>query len=104
MKKFGYLIKLGGDREISEALARGAAGALTPPRGSSSEAVRRVAMMRHTPEEWRQMTLDARRKYRRNRLPDGLAGKLLVGVAMVVLAVGGIVDTVWEAVERSGKG
>ena len=103
MKRFGYFVRLGGDREIAEALRRGADGAMMARPGASSEAVRRVAMMRHTPEEWRRMTRRARKKYGRNEEITGVRGALLVGVAMVVLAVGGIVDTVWEAVERSGR-
>lgn len=104
MKRFGYFVRLGGDREISEALARGAAGAMQAMPGTSSEAVRRVAMMRHTPEEWRRMTRRARRKYGRNEEITGVRGALLVGYAMAVLAVSGCVDAIWRAVERSGRG
>lgn len=100
MKRYGYFVRLGGDREISEALARGAAGALTPPRGSSSEAVRRVAMMRHTPAEWRRMTRRARRKYGRNEELTGIRGALLVGVAMAVLAVSAGWDWLMDAVYK----
>lgn len=100
MKRFGYYVRLGGDREISEALARGDAGAMMPVPRASSEAVRRVAMMRHTPEEWREMRLDARRKYRRNRMPDGLAGRLLVGYAMICYGAQVAFDWLWEAIER----
>ena len=100
MKRFGYYVRLGGDREISEALARGDAGALMPVPRASSEAVRRVAMMRHTPEEWREMRLDARRTYRRNRMPDGLAGRLLVGYAMICYGAQVAFDWLWEAIER----
>lgn len=104
MKRFGYFVRLGGDREISEALARGATGAMQARPGSSSEAVRRVAMMKHTPEEWREMTLDARRKYRRNRPVTGVRGALLVGVALVVLGLSNGVEALWRAVEKSGRG
>ena len=110
MKRFGYYVRLGGDREISEALARGDAGAMMPvPRASSeavrrdnsgSEAVRRVAMMRHTPEEWREMRLDARRRYRRNRKPQGVGKALLVGYAMVCYGARWAFDWLWEAIER----
>lgn len=97
MKRYGYFVRLGGDREISEALARGAEGALMPPRGSSSEAVRRVAMMQHTPEEWRAMTLDARRQYRLNKPITGLRGALLVGYALACYAVALAWDALTDA-------
>lgn len=100
MKKFGYFVRLGGDREIAEALQRGADGAMMARPGSSSEAVRRVAMMRHTPEEWRRMTRRARRKYGRNEEITGIRGALLVGVAMAVLAVGAGWDRLMAAVYR----
>lgn len=87
MKRYGYFVRLGGDTEIAEALARGAQGALQPFPGHSSEAVRRVAMMQHTPEEWRQMTLDARRRYRRNRRPQGVGKALLIGYTLACLGV-----------------
>ena len=87
MKRFGYFVRLGGDKEISEALARGAKGAMVPLAGSSSEAVRRVTMMKHTPEEWARMTRKARRKYGRNRQPEGIEKALLIGYALVCLGV-----------------
>lgn len=99
MKRFGYFVRLGGDREISEALARGAQGALQPLPGSSSEAVRRVAMMRHTPEEWLTMTRDARRKYRRNRRPVGLGKIALQGYALVCYTASLFYGTLWDAIE-----
>ena len=99
MKRFGYYVRLGGDAEISEALARGAQGALQPLPGSSSEAVRRVAMWQHTPQEWREMTLDARRKYRRNRRPQGVGKALLIGYALVCLGVHIAFNWLWEAIE-----
>ena len=101
MKRFGYYVRLGGDREISEALARGDAGAMMPVhRRASSEAVRRVAMMRHTPEEWREMRLDARRRYRHNRRPHGVGKALLVGYAMICYGARLAFDWLWEAIER----
>lgn len=100
MKRFGYYVRLGGDAEISEALARGDTRAMLPAPRDNNEACRRVAMWQHTPEEWRQMTRDARRKYRRNRLPDGLAGELLVGYAMVCYCAQVAFDWLWEAIER----
>ncbi|MBQ3424415.1 MAG: hypothetical protein IJH38_04365 [Clostridia bacterium] len=103
MKKFGYFVRLGGDREIAEALSRGATGQLLPAAQASSEAVRRVAMWQHTPEEWRRMTREARRKYRRNPQPQGIGKALLIGYAMICLAVSGGVSALWRAVERSGR-
>ena len=97
MKRFGYFVRLGGDKEISEALARGARGALQPLPGSSSEAVRRVAMMRHTPQEWGRMTRRARRKYGKNEPVTGLPGALLVGYAMICLGV----NWLWERLMRA---
>jgi hypothetical protein len=87
MKRFGYYIRLGGDVEIREALKRGDVAALQPvPRGNS-EACRRVAMWQHTPEEWKAMTKDARRRYRRNRRPQGVGKALLIGYALACLGV-----------------
>ena len=104
MKRFGYYIRLGGDKEVSEALKRGDAVAMLPAPRNNNEACRRVAMMKHTPEEWREMTLDARQKYRRNRPVTGVRGALLVGVALVVLGLSNGVEALWRAVERSGRG
>ena len=87
MKRFGYYVRLGGDAEISEALARGDTRAMLPAPRGNNEACRRVAMWQHTPEEWREMTLDARRRYRRNRRPQGVGKALLVGYALVCLGV-----------------
>lgn len=95
-------MRLGGDAEIAEALARGAEGTMKPAPRSSSEAVRRVAMMQHTPEEWRAMTLDARRKYRRNRRPEGTAKALLIGYALVCMVVSAGFRALLRAVERGG--
>ena len=78
MKRFGYLVRLGGDAEVSEALDRGVRGAMLPVPRENNEACRRVAMWQHTPQEWREMTLDARRRYRRNRRPQGIGKALLL--------------------------
>ena len=87
VKKFGYLVRLGGDAEVSEALDRGVRGAMLPVPRENNEACRRVAMWQHTPQEWREMTLDARRRYRRNRRPQGIGKALLIGYALVCLGV-----------------
>lgn len=87
MKRFGYYIRLGGDAEISEALKQGDAAAVLPAPRENNEACRRVAMWQHSPEEWRRMTLDARRRYRRNRQPTGLSKALLIAYALVCLGV-----------------
>lgn len=101
MKRFGYAIRIGGDAEISGALAAGIdAGMRGEVRQAASDAVRRVAMWQHTPEEWRAMTLDARRKYRRNRRPEGTAKALLIGYALVCLVVSLGFRALFRAVER----
>lgn len=88
MKRFGYLIKLGGDPEIRQALKSGVDKSMKlVPAASSSEAVRRVAMYQHSPAEWAEMTRDARRDYGDNRPITGARGALLVGYAMICYAV-----------------
>lgn len=87
MKRYGYFVRLGGDEEIAEALARGAQGALQPMPGHSSEAVRRVAMMQHTPEEWAALIEDARHDYGRIRPVPCWAQPLLIGYAMACYGV-----------------
>ena len=87
MKRFGYYVRLGGDAEVSATLARGDVATLLPAPMDRNEACRRVAMWQHTPQEWREMTLDARRRYRRNRRPQGIGKALLIGYALVCLGV-----------------
>lgn len=97
--RYGYMIKLGGDREIAEALARGAGEHLRLlPAGPSSEAVRRVAMMQHTPEEWARMTRKARKKYGRNRQPEGAVRALLAGYELICYGVSRAWDRLLTAV------
>ena len=99
MKRFGYLVRLGGDVEVSEALDRGVRGAMLPVPRENNEACRRVAMWQHTPQEWREMTLDARRRYRRNRKPQGVGKALLIGYALACLGVHAAFDWLWETIE-----
>ena len=83
MKRFGYAIRLGGDPEISGALAKGIrAGTREELRSTGSDAVRRVAMMRHTPEEWDAMTAKARYDYGQDPVTPRWAEWLLVGWAL----------------------
>jgi hypothetical protein len=100
MKRYGYLVRLGGDAEVSEALSRGVRGAMLPVPRDRNEACRRVAMWQHTPQEWRQMTRDARRKYRHNKPIRGASGALLVGYAMVCYGVQVAFDWLWDAIDR----
>lgn len=99
MKKFGYYVRLGGDAEVSATLARGDVATLLPAPMDRNEACRRVAMWQHTPQEWRAMTLDARRRYRRNRRPQGIGKALLIGYALVCLGVHTAFDWLWETIE-----
>lgn len=94
MTRYGYAIRIGGDPEISGALATGmaAAGATaTKGRplgdGPGSEAVRRVAMHQHTPEEWARMTEEARVVYGGKPWAPRWAEKLLIGWALVCYGV-----------------
>ena len=90
MKRFGFAIRVGGDPEIAGALAEGIqAGTREELRRHSSDAVRRVDMMRHTPEEWEELIEDARVVHGgRHRLPRwadrllGLYGLLCYGVSL----------------------
>ena len=52
-----------------------------------SEAVRRVAMCRHTPEEWAAMIAQARYDYGQDRPTPKWAGKLLLAWAMLCQGV-----------------
>lgn len=99
MKKYGYYVRLGGDAEVSATLARGDVATVLPAPMDRNEACRRVAMWQHTPQEWRQMTLDARRRYRRNRRPQGVGKALLIGYALVCLGVHTAFDWLWETIE-----
>lgn len=85
MKRFGFAIRTGGDPEIAEALAGGIKAGTRQPH--HSDAVRRVAMMRHTPEEWNAMTVKARYDYGQDRPTPRWAERLLVGWALICLGV-----------------
>lgn len=86
MKRFGFAIKTGGDPEIAAALGNGIdQGTRRALEKQSSDAVRRVAMMRHTPEEWAAMTVKARYDYGQDPPAPRWAERLLVGWAMVCM-------------------
>lgn len=81
--RFGYAIKLGGDREISGALATGIQQGMEvwqPIRVSPS--VRRLDMRRHTPEEWQMMMKKARRAYAIRRQTPQWARRLLLAYVL----------------------
>ena len=96
MKRYGFAIKTGGDPEISAALAAGIDQATASSlHRQSSEAVRRVAMMRHTPEEWAEMLEDAQYEYRVR--PVGRALGAVLGVwALVWSVLIGMTDALTE--------
>ena len=88
MTRYGYAIRMGGDPEISAALKSGIeAGTRQEIRQTGSDAVRRVAMMQHTPEEWAQMTEDARVFYGGREVLPKWAERLLVGWGLICWAV-----------------
>jgi hypothetical protein len=61
-------------------------------------------MWQHTPEEWRQMTRGARRRYRRWKRQwqrnNGVGTALLIGYAMLCYGVQVAFDWLWDAIER----
>lgn len=84
--RFGFTIRKSGDPEIADALGSGIdRGTRTALLRQSSDAVRRVAMMRHTPEEWAEMTEEARVIYGGRDYTPRWAERLLVGWALVCL-------------------
>jgi len=88
MNRYGYAIRTGGDAEIATALAEGIArGTRREIRQHGSEAVRRVAMAQHTPEEWAAMTVQARYDYGQDPVPCRLVRLLLAGYALICYAV-----------------
>ena len=88
MARYGYVIRMGGDPEISGALAAGIEAGSTAQRPApGSDAVRRVAMMQHTPEEWARMTQEARVIYGGRRYMPRWAERLLVAWAMLCYGI-----------------
>ena len=84
--RFGFAIRKGGDPEIANALESGIDQGTRCALGKqSSDAVRRVAMMRHTPEEWAAMTIQARYDYGQDPPAPRWAERLLVGWALVCM-------------------
>lgn len=86
--RFGYVIRLGGDPDISGALASGIAKA-SPRYRTSEESIRRVAMMRHTPDEWAAMIARAQYDYGQVRATPKWAAALLGLYALIVDSVAG---------------
>ena len=88
MKRFGFAIRTGGDPEIAAALGSGIDQATRRAVDvQRSDAIRRVAMMRHTPEEWEAMTIKARYDYGQDKPSPRWAERLLVGWALVWLGM-----------------
>ena len=86
--RFGFAIRKGGDPEIADALESGIdRGTRCAREKQSSDAVRRVAMMRHTPEEWAAMTIQARYDYGQDPPAPRWAERLLVGWALVWMGI-----------------
>ena len=88
--RYGYVIRIGGDPEIGAALRDGVLKG-TPereqPTARGSDAVRRVAMMQHTPEEWAAMTTKARYDYGQTRRAPRWAQRLLVAYALLCYGI-----------------
>ena len=111
MKRFGYAIRIGGDAEISGALAAGmergtrvpyppltrvlphCGGEAGGPRAKEAlgprakEGLRRVAMYQHSPEEWAEMIEDARVVYGGQRATPKALQWLVVGYAVICTTI-----------------
>ena len=89
MRRFGFAIRVGGDPEISGALAAGIEKGTTETSSGPAGHLphRRVNMMRHTPQEWAEMTEEARVLYGGRRYLPRWAERLLVGYAMICMGV-----------------
>lgn len=88
--RYGYVIRIGGDPEIGNALRDGVlkgTPAQEQPPARGSDAVRRVAMHQHTPEEWAAMTTQARYDYGQTRPTPRWAQRLLVAWAMLCYGI-----------------
>lgn len=77
------VIKLG-DPDIADAITSG----IVRPR-RTSDAVRRVAMMRHTPQEWATMAARAQYDYGQDPPTNAVTGAILGLIGAIVLAVDG---------------
>jgi hypothetical protein len=99
--RYGYVIKMGGDPEIANALRDGVVKG-TPAPASGSEAVRRVAMHQHTPEEWAAMTTQGRCDYGQTRPAPRLAQRLLVAWAMLCYGIAQAYKAQDKVLERRG--
>lgn len=100
MKRFGYVIRMGGDAEISGALAAGMERGTTssgasrhlPLKGKAlgpraQEGLRRVAMYQHSPEEWAEMIEDARVVYGGQRATPKALQWLVIGYAVICTTI-----------------
>ena len=88
MKRFGFAIRTGGDPEIAAALGSGIDRATRRAVDAQrSDAVRRVAMMRHTPDEWEAMIAKARYDYGQDPTPGRLGRALLTVYALICYAI-----------------
>ncbi len=82
--RYGYAIRTGGNPEIAAALGSGIdRGTREALARRSDEAVRRVSMRRHTPEEWEAMIAQARFDYGQDRPAPRWAQILLAGYALI---------------------
>ena len=77
MKRFGFVIKSGGDPEISGALVAGVEQGMRQYVPRHSAAVRRLDLRSRTREELIGMIADARRQYGHVRRLPGWADRLL---------------------------
>lgn len=89
MTRRGYALRLGGDVEIRRALGDGVTRGTEAARrrAHGDEAVRRVAMMRHTPEEWATMIAQAQYDYGQDAPMPRWAERLTVGYALICYAL-----------------
>ena len=87
------VIKTYGDRQIGGAIADGVKrGSKREASDGTREAVRRVAMHQHTPEEWAVMTAKARYDYGQDPPQNPLCGAVMGLWALVWLEIAGWID------------